>query len=666
MQAPATRVAVAVAAGVTVALLAAGGLWLQLANGGAEAPNGKDYTWAALIACASFGLPGALLVLRGTAVPVGAVSLLIGMSFGLSAAATGWALYALKTDPGALPGAGAAVWLSWWCWPPGYCAISTLLPLVLPDGRLSSARWRLAAVSSLAAIVAISASFALGPYSLDDMPRGFADQSNSLDLGSLSEVLGAAGVVLLVASAVLALASVVIRYRGAADDRREQLKWVGVGAAFTLLLLVAARLAGGAGDLVFAVAMVPLPAGVTIAVLRHRMWDVNVVLRRSLVSMTLTVAVVVGYVAVVWAVGKLVERTVAGAVAAAVVAVALQPLYRRLQADVNQVVYGDRDDPNATLRRLGERLVGAGKGDESLSVVAQTVARALRLPYVAVTVDGGPGGTHGTPTGGLLRIALRYRGERVGEFVAAPREPRTGFSRADRRALETIGRQIAVAAHAAALAQELRRSREQLVLGREDERRRLRRDLHDQLGPTLAALALELETARDGARTDPAQVETTLARAAQRAREGVADVRRLVYDLRPPTLDDLGLPGALREQAERLSTDGLHVSLRAPQEFGPLAAAVEAAAFRIASEALANAVRHSGAAVCVVELTRDERALRLRIRDNGEGIGPEVTPGIGLSSMRERAEELGGDVEIAAVDGGGTEVRATIPLAVHP
>jgi signal transduction histidine kinase len=248
-----------------------------------------------------------------------------------------------------------------------------------------------------------------------------------------------------------------------------------------------------------------------------------------------------------------------------------------------------------------------------------------------------------------LRITLLYSGQREGELVAAPREPDRGFSAADRRTLEAVGRQVAVAAHAVRLAHDLRGSRERLVLAREEERRRLRRDLHDELGPTLAALALELETAQ----ADRADVR--LERAALRAREAVADVRRLVHDLRPPTLDELGLVGALREQAHRLSA-----SVDAPDDLGPLPAAVEAAAYRIASEALANAVRHAGASTCVVGLERQNGRLFVWVRDDGSGIPVDARPGVGLTSMRERAEELGGTLEV--VGGAGTQVRAILPV----
>ncbi len=293
------------------------------------------------------------------------------------------------------------------------------------------------------------------------------------------------------------------------------------------------------------------------------------------------------------------------------------------------------------MSRLGDRL--SASPEDVLPAVEQTVSRALRLPVALVRLDAGPS------EGGEV-FDLRYRGEWVGELVVAGRP----LTRADRRTLETIARQVAVAVHGVRLTHDLRSSRERLVLAREEERRRLRHDLHDELGPTLAALALELESARDVVREHPERVDATLDRAAARARDGVADVRRLVHDLRPPTLDDLGLVGALRQRAEQLSS-GLQVAVEAGT-LGPLPAAVEAAAYRIASEALANVARHSRARSCVVTLERTEHGLELRVRDDGVGMGTPV-PGVGLRSMRERAEELGGSFSAA-----GNEVCARLPL----
>ena len=201
------------------------------------------------------------------------------------------------------------------------------------------------------------------------------------------------------------------------------------------------------------------------------------------------------------------------------------------------------------------------------------------------------------------------------------------------------------------------------MTAREEERRRLRRDLHDGLGPTLGSLPLKLDVAGDLLERDPAAARDLLRGLKTQARSAVADIRRLVYELRPPTLDELGLVGAIREAAAQHGTDGLPVSVEAPEKLQPLPAAVEVAAYRIAQEAMTNVVRHAGANRCEVRLGLYGTTLRLAVADDGHGIGADRGSGVGLHSMRERAEELGGSFEVESVPDGGTRIRASLPLA---
>ena len=255
----------------------------------------------------------------------------------------------------------------------------------------------------------------------------------------------------------------------------------------------------------------------------------------------------------------------------------------------------------------------------------------------------------------------------MGELVLGRRGRGEPFGPADRRLLDDLCRQAAAAVHAVRLAADLQRSRQQLVSAREEERRRLRRDLHDGLGPTLAALGLKLETARNRLGQDP-QADALLADLAERTQAAVADIRRLVYGLRPPTLDELGLVGALRQVAsasDLQARDGLRVGVEAPDRLPPLPAAVEVAAFRIAQEAVTNVVRHARARTCTIRLQLAEAGLRLSVEDDGVGLAAGRGIGIGLVSMRERAEELGGWFALEPRPDGGTRVRIVLPLPVE-
>jgi two-component system NarL family sensor kinase len=277
-----------------------------------------------------------------------------------------------------------------------------------------------------------------------------------------------------------------------------------------------------------------------------------------------------------------------------------------------------------------------------------------------------------------ITLPLTYGGEIIGEFILAPRAQGEPFTPADRRLLEDLVRQAEVAVHAVRLTADLQRSRERLVTARAEERRRLRRDLHDGLGPTLASLALGLDVSlKLLSRSDLKGVEALLRELKSRTQDAVTDIRQLVYGLRPPALDDLGLVPAIRQQAAhqgRLADDHLASErgvdsdpiffVEAPQKLPPLPAAVEVACYCIAQEAMNNVARHARAHNCRVRISIDEarKVLELDVIDDGVGIPEGRRAGVGSSSMRERAEELGGTLVVGPNPKGGTRVLARLPL----
>jgi two-component system, NarL family, sensor kinase len=271
---------------------------------------------------------------------------------------------------------------------------------------------------------------------------------------------------------------------------------------------------------------------------------------------------------------------------------------------------------------------------------------------------------HGQRSHEVLELPLTYRGETVARLLVGARARGEGFNAADRRLLGDLARQAGVAAHAVRLTADLQRSRERLVSAREEERRRLRRDLHDGLGPTLASIALGLQLARDEDHRDPAMQEALLGRLTAETQRCISEIRRLAYELRPPALDELGLVPALREQAAHLtgSANGLVVSMEVPDELPALPAAVEVAAYRITVEALTNVARHAHAHNCTVYLAVNG-VLELEIVDDGVGLSPEHRAGVGLASMRERAAELGGTCSVERLRAGGTRIQACLPVA---
>jgi signal transduction histidine kinase len=265
-------------------------------------------------------------------------------------------------------------------------------------------------------------------------------------------------------------------------------------------------------------------------------------------------------------------------------------------------------------------------------------------------------------------LPIVYRGRPVGWLVVVPRDANEPFSPADLRLLADLARQSGPAVEAVRLTGDLRRSREELVATREEERRRLRRDLHDELGPALAGSLMKLGAARSMMATEPARAGELLDDLEGDARAMIEEIRRMARDLRPPALDELGLLGVLRQRIATFDDgagDGrIRVSLDAPADVPALPAAVEVAALRIALEGLTNAARHSRASCARVGVSLDGDALIVSVADDGVGLAPDAKPGVGLASMRERADELGGSLSIETPVGGGTKVLARLPLVI--
>ena len=475
----------------------------------------------------------------------------------------------------------------------------------------------------------------------------------------------------------------VYRYRSVSSPtERQQTKWIVYGLSLAILLiflLTVASLAskplppGSArawtqalGGLGWSLAIVALPISLAFAMMRYRLWDIDIIINRTLVYGSLTMLVVGIYVFVVGALGTFFQaqgNLVIALLATGIVAVLFQPLRERLQRGVNRLIFGERDDPIEALSRLGKQLETAVPTNDILPMLVETIARTLKLPYVGIQLRAGTEDNvtaeYGSPPQELADFPLLYQGENIGRLVVALRTPGASFSPAEMRLLRNIARQAGAAVHAVQLMTELQRSRRQLVAAREEERLRLRRDLHDGLGPSLASVVWQAESARDLVYTDPSGAEQLLESSIEQAQAALADIRRLVYGLRPPALDELGLVGALEQAAAKYSQTA--VTIETPAPLPPLPAAVEVAAYRIVQEALKNAVEHGRADNCLVGLALDGN-LCLTIADDGLGLPEMVTPGVGLVSMRDRAEELGGTFKIHPRPGGGTKVEVSLPL----
>jgi signal transduction histidine kinase len=483
------------------------------------------------------------------------------------------------------------------------------------------------------------------------------------------------------------LAALIVRFRRSTGTAREQMKWLVYALGIFLIISALSAIAGliwpdfpGKNEvniILTNLGILGIAAAAAIAILRHGLYDIDLIINRTLVYTALTVGVAVLYGLVVGSLGALFQarsNLFISLLATGLAAILIQPLRDGLQRLVNRLMYGERDDPYAVLSKLSRRLEGFLSPEATLPAVVEIVAQALKLPFVAIALkqDGDfiISASYGLARDERVKLPLIYQGETVGYLLLAARSPNETFTAGEQRLLRDIARHIGVTAHTVLLtqdlhrlAEDLQRSREALVKSREEERRRLRRDLHDELGPQLASLKLNLDVARKLVSRDPGAAEALLVDLRTQSQSAIADIRRLVYDLRPPALDELGLTGAIQEYVRQIAgQDGLHICLDSLKDLPPLPAAVEVAAYRITLEALANFVRHSQGLNCHVSISNTGSHLQVEVIDDGLGLPDQIQPGIGLSSMGERAAELGGTCRIEALPLGGTRVLARLPL----
>lgn len=639
-------------------------LALHLAHDQAWPLDLDPYWRSAVVWAVAVGGPGAALAWVRPANPIGWLVFAAGAALGVGQLFYVWSFLALEVATAALWFHPALVWVGTWIWVPGYVLVPTLVLLLVPDGRLPSRGWRWVARFQVAAMIAATAGFAFTPWERMQPPIVWHGLANPFGIAGAEHLL-AASLPLVAIGTAASVVALIARFRHATALERQQLKWVLLGALLTVMLAALGFAAPAAvSTWLAAAAVLPLVAGTIVAVLRHRLWHVEAVIARSAVAAIITLLVVATYLAVVWLAGARAGPAGAPLVALVVVALGLQPVRLAVQRQVNRLLYGQRDDPYEVLAALGQRLEGAagpGPDGEALPGVARTAAQALRLPYVAVVSDGRLVSAHGERPVSVIAVPLLHDGESIGALEIGLRRGENRIGPEDQRLLDDIARRLAGAVHNLRLTRDLVASRQAIVGAREEERRRLHRDLHDDLGPALASLVLQLETAHDLVTADPAAAQALLRRLRGHARGTVDATRRIVTDLRPANLDELGLVGALDELAARFASPQLTVTTELEQS-RPFPAAVEVVLLRVAAEALTNTARHSGASNCHLELRDLGTSVELRIEDDGTGIGRSVRAGVGLRSMHQRVAEIGGNcrVEPRPV---GTRVSAVLPVA---
>lgn len=636
-----------VAATVIVAAL----IVLGRAVGASQTPT----SWLVLVAgiALAFTPMGALVLVGAPGHPVGRLMLCSGAVAGVAALAASWGRLWLP-----------AAWLSQWLWWPPFGLIFLAL-LVFPDGRLASPRWRLVWATVLSATAVAGLTLAVAAL---DHPR---DLISAIDhplthRASVLVRIAAAAVLVTGIGFVGVLLSLGQKWRRAQGEMRYQLACL-LPAGGLLLLGLVLDVLNVSG--VWMVTAAGVPAAMTVAVLKYRLYDLDRVINRTVVWSVMTVLVIVGFVVIVALIRGVVvgsSASQASLAATGLIAVTFQPVRERVQQAVNRLIYGDRDDPYRVVGRLGELIGRTVEPTAVLPVLTRTIAGSLQLPYVAVELADGAGlriaAEHGHPPATVEAFALLAHGEQVGRLLVGTRSASARFTSREAQLLRDVAQHAAVAVEATRLTRDLQRSRERLVFAREEERRRLRRDLHDGMGPSLAGMSMQVRAAQKHLSAQ-SRVADILVAVAGDLRLCTAEVRQLVDQLRPPALDN-GLAAALRAECHRFDNPALSVKPYINGDLGGLPAAAEVAVYRILAEALTNVARHSQATICTVTVRRST-ALTVEITDNGRGLTPQNHPGgIGLQSMRERAAEIGGECVISSTVPIGTTISIRLPLPI--
>lgn len=608
---------------------------------------------------------GAIITFTVPGNRVGWLMLAAAVLMGVGGAFTEAGVHGVVTVPGSVPGASYLAALGPGLRAAGMLTAVVAVPVIFPDGRLPSPRWRWLAWCTAGAVTCLLLGNILGPHAQENR---LAHWQSPLGLparyGSIANTLSAAGVLLAVVAAAGAVAGLVTRWRRGGPRVRQQLFFLALAACPPALVIVIVIIANGVPAWLFGIAVLPLPIAIAVAILSHGLYDLRRAAHRTLLWLAMSGTVVGVYALVVAGAAVVAPAHHAWwppAIAACAAALLLIPLRETLQRAVTRIVYGRWHEPYEVLAELGERLEAAADVDRLLDAAVTELTTGLGLAKVSVHGPDGAAvaGAPNAENGAAATIPLLAYGVTVGELAYRP--PERPLSAAEQRLVRDLARHLGGALHARLLRADLQRARERLVLAREEERRRLRRDLHDGIGPALAGLTLKTETARTLLPPGTERAARQLHDLGEEIRRTVIDVRRLVEGLRPPALDELGLAGACAQAVERLTaaTD-LTACVDAPGDLPALPAAVEVAAYRIVVEAVTNTVRHARAHRCQASLALTPAGLSITVTDDGTGLPPGSHHGNGLAIMRERAEELGGTVTITGT-APGVKVEAHLP-----
>ncbi|KXK60750.1 hypothetical protein AWW66_17250 [Micromonospora rosaria] len=560
---------------------------------------------------------------------------------------------------GATTVAGAAVasaptdWLRLWVWWPSY-GLLVLVALLFPTGAPPGRRWW-PVVAALSGVVVVGTA---GLISLTGRAPGLLGGDAQVAPGWDSvAVLGATGALLL--GAAVAVLALLVRIRRTPPTRRGPLLWATGNAVLLLAAFLLDTVEGV--PVIGLLGVLAMPAAAAVGVLRYGLYEIDTLIHRSLAYGLLSLTVLAVYAVTVGLVARVVPPDAAAAVA--VVVVGLLPLHEYVRSLLRLAVYGRGARPDQLVGLLNRRIGAAQLPEQVLAGAVTAIGEGMRVPFVQIRLTGReqPEATFGQlRPWSVTTLPLAYQGRAIGELAVQPRGADETWSRRERRLLLGLVAQLGPSAASVRLTRQLQAARERLVHTREEELRRLQQDLHDGVGAALSGARMLTAAARNlvgepAARTLLDQLAADLGNAA-------GELRNIIDDLRPPALDR-GLRPALEAAVRRHRRADLAVDLDAPDDLAALPAAVEVATYRLVDEALTNVVKHAAAHRARVTVTRDPGHLSIEVVDDGAGPGPGPgrCDGIGLASMRQRCQELGGDFVVTGADP-GTRIHAHLPI----
>lgn len=645
-------------------LMTAAGFWLVARNGEPAASN----PLLIVIALIVFAAIGALIASRQPANPLGWLFLGLPLSLALANLADQYARYAVINRHGSLPGGVAAGWLGSLVWMPGVASLLYAL-MLFPDGQLPGRRWRAAAWGAGTILFIVVAVFAVSPGPLADSP--FIDNPIGIEaLRGLAEVFDEAGFAVLPVLLLISGASLIVNYRRSEAEDRLRIKWFAY-AAFLFVTTMPVGIAldpllpDWVGELIFSVNITLLAAGVGIGVLKHRLFDIDLIIRRTVVYVVLVGLITGAYFMLLYTAGSLVSFVGDPSTAVAttaIIAIAFQPVRRWVQRLANRLVYGKRATPYEAMSEFSKRMAEAFSLEEVLPRVAQAAATGVGGTRARARVffphgEAESSWPEAADAAFDKTIPVLDGSELIGEIsVAKPKgEP---YSASEEKLMSDLASQAGMAFRNVRLAEDLRASRRRIVTAQDEERRRMERDIHDGAQQQLVSMAVKLGLARHLLSRDTAKTGELLEELKGEAEETVETLRDLARGLFPQALVERGLVTALEAHVGKTGID-----VRIEDTFGGARFGLEeeAAVYFCIREALQNATKHAPGASITIELTHADTSLDFSVRDEGPGFLPEeVARGSGLQNMKDRIEALGGTFEIRSSPGQGTEVRGQI------